>query len=382
MVQSLPASMAVPVGEKLKRSRLAKGLSTREVARSIADRFSITHATLSNYEAARTTPPIATLEILASFYGRPLTWFFESGPTLANIHYRNLKSRSRVGDLQTFEADAQRWIEAYWRLEEWLDAKLVNQFADFKSAPKASGRDLAIQLRRRLDLKPSEPIRSVAELFDDFGIRAMELKTSLAVDGMAASFGGENVIVLNPSIANDRCRMNAAHELGHVLHGDCEKECGHGDTVSEKRAYEFASHFLIPDSELDLAFKGQSMVRLVKAKEHFGVSLQAMIYRAEQSGLISKSTAKWLWIEFAKRGWRKHEPGFVRPDRATRFEDILGSAVAEGRLTWESAAKVMRVPEDELHLRIGIALGRGEAAPSEGGDDAEDGPAILMLHAR
>lgn len=383
MAQSIPLSMAGPIGEKLKRSRLAKGFSTREVSRLIADRFSVTHATLSNYEAARTTPPMATLEILASFYGRPLTWFFESGPILANVNYRNLKSRSRVSDLQRFEADAQRWIEAYWRIETYLGVHLKSKHSDFARWPREeSGQSLAVRLRQKLKVSDREPLRSVAALFDEFGIRAMELETDLAVDGLAARFGEEYVIVLNPSLASDRSRMNAAHELGHVLLGDCDKDCGHGDSIAERRAYEFASHLLIPDSELEAAFAGRSMVRLVKAKEHFGISLQAMIYRAEQAGFIPKSTAKWLWVEFAKRGWRKREPGNVLPDRATRFEDILDSAVGKGLLTWEDAAKVMRVPEDELHLRMRIALGRGEDTPSEGDENANDGPAILSFIAR
>src|SRR5262249_18810420 len=130
------------------------------------------------------------------------------------------------------------------------------------------------------------------------------------------------------------------------------------------------------------AFDGRSMVRLVKAKEQFGISLQAMIYRAEQQEIIPKSVAKWLWVEFAKRGWRKQEPGKVLPDRATRFEDILGRAVGKYSLTWEEVAKVTLVSLDELHLRMDVALGRGEDTPSQGGDDAKDGPAILSFPAR
>ena len=384
MAQAFPGTMATSLGDKLKRARLAKGLSTREVASSISDRYAITHATLSNYEGARTTPSMATLAILASFYERPLTWFFESGRLLSNVQYRNLKSRTRVADQQHFEAQAQRWLEAYWLLEDKLggQAKLHNAQPDFRASAQESGSELAGRMRAMLGLKPTESIRSVTDLIDQFGIRTIELKTNLPIDGMAARFDDEYAIVLNPSIANDRCRMNAAHELGHILLGDCDKECGHGDSMPEKRAYDFASHLLIPDSQLEVAFTGRSMVRLVKAKEYFGISLSAMIYRAEQASIIPKSVAKWLWIEFAKRGWRKEEPGTVRPDRATRFEDILESAVAEGRLTWESAAKVMRVSEDELHLRMRIALGRGDDTPSKGGEDAEDGPATLSIFAR
>ena len=47
-----------------------------------------------------------------------------------------------------------------------------------------------------------------------------------------------------------------------------------------------------------------------------------MVYRAQESGIINESTSKWLWMEFARRGWRTQEPGHVRPDRATRFEQL------------------------------------------------------------
>jgi Zn-dependent peptidase ImmA (M78 family) len=379
MPPRMPTPEAALLGEKLKVCRLAKGLSTREVAQSLSSRFSVTHATLANYEAGRTAPTPAVLEILASFYGRPLTWFFESGPILSNLNYRNLKSKTKVSDLRTFEANVQRWIEAYWRLEQWLGEGITNKHILFKPGFDATGRGLAEELRKHLNLNDRTPIQSVANLIEDFGVRAIEMPTNLAIDGLAARYGSNYVIVLNPSVANERCRMNAAHELGHVLLGDCDKPQGHVEAASEKRAYEFGSHLLLPQSQLEEAFDGSSMVRLVKTKEYFGISLQAMIYRAEQTRIIPPSTAKWLWIEFAKRKWRENEPGFVRPDRATRFEDLLARALADRRLTWEGAAKVMQVPEDELHLRMNIALGQAVSDDAEGG---EGGPHVLTFPAR
>ena len=47
----------------------------------------------------------------------------------------------------------------------------------------------------------------------------------------------------------------------------------------EAAAYEFACHLLIPESELRKAFDGRSAVRLLQAKEKFGISMAAMIYR-------------------------------------------------------------------------------------------------------
>ena len=46
------------------------------------------------------------------------------------------------------------------------------------------------------------------------------------------------------------------------------------------------------------------MVKLVKFKEHYGISLSAMIYTrsAQQTNILKESEAKWLWIEFSKAG--------------------------------------------------------------------------------
>src|SRR5262249_47974550 len=149
-------------------------------------------------------------------------------------------------------------------------------------------------------------------------------------------------VVLNPNTASERGRLNAAHELGHILYGDCDHETNDDEKV-ETRVFEFASSLLISDEDLRYAFTGKSVVRLVTYKELFGISLQAMIYRAQRARIIPESEAKWLWIEFAKRGWRTKEPGYVRKERATRFEQLLEGALAENKLTMREAATLMAV---------------------------------------
>src|SRR5436853_5592356 len=112
------------------------------------------------------------------------------------------------------------------------------------------------------------------------------------------------------------------------------------------------------------------MVRLVKFKETFGVSLAAMIFRAEKANILNARTAKHLWIEFAKRGWRKSEPGHVRADRATRFEQLLEGAITKGTITWRDAEAVTGIASDELNHRLRLAMGleKGEF----GGDSEEE----------
>ena len=58
---------------------------------------------------------------------------------------------------------------------------------------------------------------------------------------------------------------------------------------SERRGFDFASHFLLPNNQLKRRFFGKSMVRLVQFKESFGISLAAMVYRARQTGVYHKN---------------------------------------------------------------------------------------------
>jgi Zn-dependent peptidase ImmA (M78 family) len=187
---------------------------------------------------------------------------------------------------------------------------------------------------------------------------------------MAAVAGDEHVVVLNAAASNERSRLNAAHELGHCLYGDCKVGSSENHGPTEDRAFEFASHFLLTDDMLEEAFRDRSIVSLVKYKERFGISIAAMVYRAERKGILSKKLAKHLWIEFNRRGWRTREPGNVKEDRATRFEQLLDGAILQQKISWQTAAQLTGVREDELRQRVELAVGVNEppTPQARGGD--------------
>ena len=202
---------------------------------------------------------------------------------------------------------------------------------------------------------------------EKFGIRVIENPTDLSIDGLAARYGQSYVVVLNSTVPSDRSRLNAGHELGHVLYGDCDND----DPTTkglETRAFLFASHFLISSSQLKEAFEGKSMVRLIQFKERFGISLAAMVYRAEKHRFITKQEARSLWIAFAERNWRTREPGYVRPDRATRFEHSIQDAINNKRLSLREIADLCGVRPEAIRKRLDFAIGVGNAPEDEGAD--------------
>jgi Zn-dependent peptidase ImmA (M78 family)/transcriptional regulator with XRE-family HTH domain len=357
------------LGERLALARSSARLSLREAAASLTDDCRVSHVMLGKYERSLVIPPLNVLVALANLYKRPLTSFFSESPRLTGIRYRNAKSMVRQRDRTWFEANAQRWLDAYVRLERRLEQPLTNRVKVPTIAHTDDPVKVASEMRKALGIRCDAPIPSVIECIERCGIRVIELPTELKIDGIAGRFGHELVVVLNPSSAHDRSRMNAAHEWGHVLFGHCVEGKSAMSDMEEEITYDYASHFIIPDGQLREAFRGESMVRLVKFKETFGVSLAAMIFRAEKAGILKAQTARHLWIEFAKRGWRMNEPGHVRADRATRFEQLLEGAITRKSMSWRDAEAVTGIPTDELKHRLGLAMGLENSEPQEDSEE-------------
>lgn len=352
------------LGSKLLRARKDVGMSTRSVAETLA-KFGrvVSHATIANYERGVSVPEGSLLGLLADVYRRPLTWFVDGSPGLTGIRYRNLRSRVKASERHQFEGSSLRVLEAYRAVERLLKRPLLAQRAVRFSA-RTSATKAAADLRQEFGVPANQPIPSVIQLLETLGIRVVELTTEHAIDGFAARLGEEHVVVLNPQTANCRARLDAAHEMFHVLFGDCDGDSdGDFDSETETRAFQAASCLLMPDSVLAEAFAGRSMVRLVQYRERFGISLAAMVYRAQRSRILSESEARWLWIEFAKRGWRAQEPGHVRADRAFRFESLLEEAHVQCGMAWTEIATSTGMRENEIQARLSRMLGAEEYAP-------------------
>ncbi len=337
-------------------ARETAGLSTRVVARKLKQRgIPFSHTSLSNYETAKLPPPISLLDALAEIYGRRREWFLSSGPMLSGIRYRALKA-VKVSDKRAFEGEALGWFQAYLAAEQAVSDPIKAPAHPVNVGPEDDGAAIAEKIRKEYELD-GYPVPSEMRLLENFSIRVIHLHSDARIDGMAAKLGQHSVVAVNRALPNDRIRLNAAHELGHHLFQDCCHAEHLTDDVVERRAMEFASHLLMPQSALCDAFRLQSMVRLVQYKERYGISLAAMLYRADQSHLIPKSLAKTLWIKFGELGWRKDEPGNVAMDRPMRMESLFDAAVQTKKMSFAEIASIAGVDERAVRQRVFLAMG-------------------------
>ncbi|MDQ0850643.1 Zn-dependent peptidase ImmA (M78 family) [Arthrobacter sp. B3I9] len=153
-----------------------------------------------------------------------------------------------------------------------------------------------------------------------------------SIDAFSMHTAVRPIIVLTP-VKDDyyRQRFDVAHELGHlIMHHDAEP----GGKVSEEQANRFAAELLMPAeqirSSLASSTAGRSWKQLAELKEHWGVSLSALLYRARTLGVMSDVSYRNAVERMSQNGWRRAEPGrtsaLEMPSMLPRAREVLNNA--------------------------------------------------------
>lgn len=112
-----------------------------------------------------------------------------------------------------------------------------------------------------------------------------------------------------------RLRFDMAHELGHILmhNWDDSNDCLSRDEFNalEKQANMFAGAFLLPRETFgrDVAPYATNIEYYKALKKKWGVSMQAMMYRARQLDLITANQFQYMMRIVSAKGYKTHEPG-------------------------------------------------------------------------
>jgi Zn-dependent peptidase ImmA (M78 family) len=200
------------------------------------------------------------------------------------------------------------------KVEEWvhLPDSSMPDFTDRFSLSLADEQleQLASDVRRAFGLG-NGPISNVGALIENAGVIFSALPLPNGMDGQSTWQGGRAFVAIGADGTRARCRMDLAHEIGHlVLHKLVADEEMDDETYStlEKQAWYFAGAFLMPAETFLREVYQTSLEGLLQLKPRWGVSLAAMIRRLKNLGVINESRYKSLQIELRARGWHKIEP--------------------------------------------------------------------------
>jgi Zn-dependent peptidase ImmA (M78 family) len=175
---------------------------------------------------------------------------------------------------------------------------------------------LAGDIRQAYRLDSEAPIRNVTRMMERAGI---------AIASMSAPFGNDMLLeghcgmsrwsARSPrasvgfvtGMAGDRQRFTLAHEFGHIMLHSRRRVSD--PKLRQREADYFAGALLLPRlwAQEEIA-ESLTLRGYMGIKAKFGISIHAIIARAQRLGLITRNRERSLMIQLSSRGWREEEP--------------------------------------------------------------------------
>lgn len=214
--------------------------------------------------------------------------------------------------------------------------------------------EAAKSLRKSWKIKAGE-IENLLGIIEEKGIitLAMDFKTD-RVDSRSILIDGKfPVIFYNKNLLGDRLRFTLAYELGHlVMHAGKTLETREG---LDHESNVFAAEFLMPKHDILPDFKdGINLEVLAKLKKKWKVSMQALLYRASDLGLLTDNQKRYIIGQFNSLKIRRREPLEldVPIEKSHLLRDLITKYRGKQKLSIKDTAAFFHLHEQEFLLRF------------------------------
>jgi len=354
--------MAVFNPQRLGLARRRRGMTKIQLAGEVG----VSSRMIIAYERGEKEPSAGTLAKVAAALSFPVSFF--AGPDLDEppLQASSFRALSSLTARQRDQGMSSAAIAL--SLSSWIDTRFS---LPEPNTPQHRGIDpetAAMAIRNEWGLG-QRPIPNMIHLLEAHGVRVFSLVEECR-DLDAFSFWLRQVpfVFLNTVKSAERSRMDAAHELGHlVLHW---RDGSHG-REAEREADLFGSAFLMPsESILAQAPRGGRLEDILQAKRRWNVSAANLTHRMFKLGLLSSWQYRSLFIELSREGYRRTEHHGSRPESSQILAKVFDALRNEG-MTRAQVAEELNIAVDELDKVVfGLVL-----VPLEGSlNSAESSP--------
>jgi Zn-dependent peptidase ImmA (M78 family)/DNA-binding XRE family transcriptional regulator len=302
--------------ERLIEARDSRGLT--QVA--LAELVNRQSSSISRWETGIHPPESEVLEALGKALNVPVAFFMRP---VQNHGHAPLFFRSMASTTQIIRKRTEvrlRWAQDIsLKLQESIDLPAVNvphlEVNDYREIRDEDIERAANQCRKRWDLG-SGPISDLLLALENAGIIVVKEEVgTVKMDGLSNWSSADDRPYMLIAKDKDTCvrsRMDAAHELGHlVLHrGLKPKTLNNGADFKEieRQAFYFAGAFLMPEESFASEIWSPSLNAFVSLKERWKTSVGAMIMRCRVLEIIGEDHERRIWKYYSAKGWRKSEP--------------------------------------------------------------------------
>lgn len=307
-------------GSRLTLARKLRGMSQTALAKEVG----VTPRAISKYEKEGEGISDMTLAAIADALGFDASFFSLSDVDLPEPSAVSFRARSKMSAKNRDQALAVSTFGV--ELSDWISAEYILPKLDVPDLQGFDPEDAARAVREAWGLGEG-PIPNVIAVLEAHGIRVFSFtEASEKID--AYSFWDEDrnqpFVFLTTSKSGERRRMDASHELGHlVMHRKVDLD-RLGTRDVEKEADSFASAFLMPSRGFrSKTPRGLTLSDAMRVKRFWKVSAFAAVYRAHTLGLISDWQYHDLCKKMGMRGMRTNEPDGIEPERSQIADKVL-----------------------------------------------------------
>ena len=326
--------------QRIATARKMAGLSMDQ----LATLSGLSKNAISRYEKGIMKPDSSNLIKLSKALNVKVDYLFRK-PTveLEALEFRK-KARLGVKSIDSIKYRVMDRLERYLELEDILSVNndfsnpiFSIQINDIQAVELA-----AKKLRETWNLG-LHPISSVIEMLEDNFIKVVEVDEPMEFDGLSAFVGNKvPVIVVNQNFPVERKRFTLLHELGHLL---LTFSCIFTDKEIENLCNRFAGAVLIPGdkliSELGQSRKQFYLQELAELQKEWGISIQAIMYRAKNLDIITQSKLTDFYIRLRQNSdFKKQvdESRYRLDESSYRFNQLLYKGLAQELISISKAS--------------------------------------------
>lgn len=314
------------MNEKINPEMLTLARDVREFTqKDLAERSGIDQGNISRYEGGIKEIPKKDLDILSETLNFPNSFFMyrgnRSGDGISQILHRKRKTVP-LSDIKRINGLMNIYRLGVEKLLNSFDITSSYYIPEFNGSDYDTIEEIARNLRGLWEIPPG-PISNLIGRLE--AASCIVLRLDFRVDQIDEAVLWTKplppIILVNSRAPGDRLRFSLAHALGHlVLH---QGKLPYPEM--EREADMFASAFLMPAEDIQDDLEPVTIDNLLRLKLHWKVSVQAMIRRSLDLGIITERRYTSLFQMLSRYGYRKKEPIEIPAEKPESITELLNA---------------------------------------------------------
>ena len=325
------------IGENLKFYRLLAGLSQEELAKKV----NLTKMAISNYEKGkREADSSIILKIAKALKIKSYKLAIDNNPQIQIVHGAFRKRLTmKQSDIELLYGKLDRYLDKFNNIVNILDNTVL---PDFDMPQKQKYKDAiseAKYVRDFLGLPQNGSIDNLVDLLERKGIIICQIENvDTKFSGMNGTLNGRPYIAVNFNLSPERQRFTLIHEMFHIIFTFSKKD------DEEKLIDKATGLFFLPTKDIlrELGVRRTNILGDLKSIQYkYGVSIQCVLYRAKEAGIITNSVYKKHLEKIKEIIFKEKDKREVLPERSNLFKQLVIRALSEHLINESKAYELL-----------------------------------------